>query len=106
MKPLYFCGWSFFRLLFGTVYRSRIYHAERIPPEGPFILASNHASFFDPPFIGSACSREISYLARETLFDIPLFGSVLRAVNVVPVDREGGGAAGLKGIFDRLKKGG
>ena len=31
---------------------------------------------------------------------------MLRSWRVVPVDRDGGGAAGLKGIFDRLQSGG
>ncbi len=74
--------------------------------EGPVILASNHASFFDPPLVGSASKREINYLARESLFRFPVVGSILRSVNSVPVDREGGGAAGLRAIFDRLQKGG
>src|SRR6185503_5766881 len=36
----------------------------------------------------------------------PVVGWVLRNWNSVPVDREGGGAKGLKAILDRLLKGG
>ena len=38
--------------------------------------------------------------------DIPVFGALLRRLNVVPVDRDGGGGAGLKAILDRLLSGG
>lgn len=86
--------------------RWRVYTPENVPARGPVILASNHASFLDPPLIGSAVQREINYLARESLFRFPGIGWLLRTVNAVPVDREGGGAAGLRVILDRLLKGG
>ncbi|MBI3875339.1 MAG: 1-acyl-sn-glycerol-3-phosphate acyltransferase [Verrucomicrobia bacterium] len=106
MNPSYFLTWSLCRLVFATYFRWRIFHPERVPLAGPVILAANHASYLDPPFIGSALKRPINYLARDTLFRWPLFGAYLRSLNVVPVDRDGGGAAGLKGILDRLLAGG
>ena len=48
----------------------------------------------------------VNYLARDTLFDVPLLRSLLRSWKVVPVDREGGGGAGLKAILARLLEGG
>jgi 1-acyl-sn-glycerol-3-phosphate acyltransferase len=106
MKALYFLGWSFFRFYFRVYHRSEVYGAENVPAAGPVILASNHASFLDPPLVGAATTREINYMARETLFRFPVLGSILRGVNAVPVDREGGGAAGLRAILDRLLGGG
>ena len=106
MNPSYFAAWIFFRLLFSTCFRWRVFNRERVPPEGPVILASNHASFLDPPLIGASLPRPINYLARDTLFRFPLVGAVLRSWNSVPVDREGGGAAGLRQILDRLLAGG
>lgn len=73
---------------------------------GPVILASNHASFLDPPLVGSGLPRDINYLARESLFRFPVVGAILRSWNAVPVDRDGGGAKGLKAILDRLLAGG
>jgi 1-acyl-sn-glycerol-3-phosphate acyltransferase len=70
------------------------------------ILACNHASYFDPPLVGSGLRRGLNFLARENLFRFPVLGWVLRQWQVVPVDREGGGAKGLKAILDRLLKGG
>jgi len=106
MKPLYFIGWSFFRCFFRAYCRCEIYNSENVPLTGPLILASNHASFLDPPFVGSSTRREINYLARESLFRFPVLGTILRRVNAVPVDREGGGAKGLRNILDRLLAGG
>ncbi len=106
MNPSYFIGWNFFRTLYRTYFRWRVYHPERVPLTGSVILASNHASFIDPPLVGAGLRRDINYLARESLFRFPVVGWVLRSWNSVPVDRDGGGAAGLKAILDRLLAGG
>jgi len=105
VKLLYSIGWNFFRGFFRFYTGWRVRGAEHVPLEGPLILASNHASFLDPPLVGSAIHREINYMARDTLFRFPVIGWVLREVNAVPVDREGGGASGLKTILDRLLAG-
>ncbi len=106
MNWTYRLGWIFFRSFFAVYSRAQFHHPERVPREGPVILASNHASFLDPPLVGSGLRRMVNYLARETLFDAPLVGAVLRSWKVVPVDRDGGGGAGLKAILDRLLGGG
>jgi 1-acyl-sn-glycerol-3-phosphate acyltransferase len=106
MNLVYLIGWTFYRCLFATYFRWQVYNAERVPLTGPVILASNHASFLDPPLVGSGVRRDINYLARKSLFRYPVVGLILRAVNAVPVDRDGGGGAGLKAILDRLHDGG
>jgi len=106
MKLIYRLAWRLSRVVFAVYFRWRVYHPERVPLCGPVILAANHASFVDPPLVGSGLKREINYLARESLFRFPVVGAILRAVNSVPVDRDGGGAAGLKAILGRLLAGG
>lgn len=106
MNTSYFLGWCFFRALFKLYFRWRVYNPERVPQSGPVILAANHTSFIDPPLVGAGLKRDINYLARESLFRFPVMDAVLRSWNSVPVDREGGGAAGLKKILDRLLAGG
>lgn len=106
MNLSYRIAWLLFRLMYSTYFRWRIYNSERVPMEGPVILASNHASFLDPPAIGSALPRGCNYLARESLFRYPGVGALLRSWQAVPVDRDGAGAKGLKAILDRLLAGG
>jgi 1-acyl-sn-glycerol-3-phosphate acyltransferase len=106
MNPVYFAGWCAYRFVYQFYFRWRVYNSERVPLDGPVILAANHASYLDPPLVGAGIRRGINYLARENLFRFPVMGWVLRQWQVVPVDREGGGAKGLKAILDRLLAGG
>ena len=101
----YFLGWSAFRLMYSTYFRWKVYGAENVPETGPAILVSNHASFLDPPLVGSGLKRGISYLARDTLFRYPGVGALLRSWQAVPVDRDGGGASGIRNIMERLNAG-
>ena len=106
MNFSYRLGWIFFRAWYATYFRWRVFNPERVPETGAVILASNHASFLDPPLVGAGLKRGINYLARESLFRFPGIGALLRSWSAVPVDRDGGGAAGLRAIMDRLLAGG
>jgi len=105
MNLSYRIGWTCFRVMYATYFRWRVYGANHVPLSGGVILASNHSSFLDPPLVGSGLKRDINYLARESLFRFPGIGALLRSWNAVPVDRDGGGAKGLKTILDRLLQG-
>jgi 1-acyl-sn-glycerol-3-phosphate acyltransferase len=74
MNFVYYLGWLFYRTLYATYFRWRVFNAERVPLKGPIILAANHASYLDPPLVGSGVHRGINYLARDTLFRFPGIG--------------------------------
>jgi 1-acyl-sn-glycerol-3-phosphate acyltransferase len=102
MNIVYWIGWRFFRLAFGTYFHWRVFNPERVPQAGPVILASNHASFLDPPLVGSPLRRAASFLARDTLFLNPIARWVLVRWQAIPVDRDGSSASGLKRILGAL----
>jgi len=106
MNLSYRIGWLGFRAMYRIYFRWRIFNADRVPQSGGVILACNHASFLDPPLVGSGLHRGINYMARESLFRFPGIGALLHSWQAVPVDRDGGGAAGLKAILERLLAGG
>ena len=54
---------------------------------GGMLIASNHESFFDPVLVGMGLPEPIFYLARRSLFRIPVFGQVIRVVGARPVSR-------------------
>ena len=97
----YYLAWFLGKLLF----RFRVVHRERIIKEGPVILAMNHESYLDPPLAGIAADREMYFLARKTLLDVPVLGWLLPRLNVVPVDQEGNDRSALKALLRVLKAG-
>ncbi len=105
MNAVYFLTSIVCKIVFRIYFRWRVCNRERVPRTGPAILASNHASFVDPPMIGSPLPRMINYLARESLFKNPLLTWYIRALQGVPVDRDGGSAKGLRVILERLLQG-
>lgn len=79
---------------------------DRVPREGGLIVASNHISFWDPPLVGSACPRELHYLAKDELFRAPVLGSLIRAFNAIPIRRGMADLAGLSRAIDVVRSGG
>jgi len=94
-----------FRALFACYFRWRVWHPEHVPTTGGLILACNHASYLDPPLVAAALPRPVSFLARKSLFRFPLLGWLLRRVYVVPLDRDGGSAAGLRTVLEQVQRG-
>ena len=105
MNFVYFLGWSMFRVMYATYFHWRVYNPERVPLDGPVILASNHASFLDPPLVGSGLRRQCTFLARDTLFRYRFTRWLLTHWQAVPIDRDGGGATGMRRILEALGKG-
>lgn len=86
-------------------FRLRTEHRDRVPMTGPVVIVANHTSHLDPPLVGGATRRQLSYLARDTLF-VGVFGVLIRSYDAVPVDRDGTGLAGIRATLKRLKQGG
>jgi 1-acyl-sn-glycerol-3-phosphate acyltransferase len=105
MNSYYWIGYHLSRLIGRLFFRLRIIHRERMIQAGPVILAMNHQSYLDPPFAGTACDRAIYFLARRTLMDVPLLGSLLPKLNVIPVNQEGIDRSALKALIHVLKSG-
>src|SRR4051794_5759007 len=57
-------SWAFFRL--------RGVAAEKVPTQGPVILAPNHFSFMDHFFLGVSIRRKVRFMAKSQLFTRPM----------------------------------
>jgi 1-acyl-sn-glycerol-3-phosphate acyltransferase len=78
---------------------------ENIPSSGPFILAVNHQSFFDPIFAGIMLRGQLCFMARDSLFNSRIFGPLLKSVKAIPVRRGQADLASIKAIIAHLKQG-
>ena len=105
MNVYYWIGYTFSRLVARLFFRFRVLHRERMIQKGPVILAMNHQSFLDPPLGGINCDRDIYYLARRSLLDVPLLGWLLPKLNVIPVNQEGIDRSALKTLIRVIKSG-
>ncbi len=93
------------RLIAKTCFSFKTVHRERIIEEGGALLAMNHQSYLDPPLAGISCHREIYFLARKTLLDWPVLGSIFPRLNVIPVDQERADMSALKAVIRLVKAG-
>ena len=72
--------------------RLQLRGVENVPTTGSFVLAPNHFSEIDPLVMGVAMwkvGRMPRYLAKASLFNIPVIGALLRASGQIPVERAG-----------------
>jgi 1-acyl-sn-glycerol-3-phosphate acyltransferase len=106
MTPLYRFAKVTIGLISAILWRVRTYGAQNVPASGPLIIACNHRSNLDPPLLGSHCPRQISYMAKKELFEIPVLGPLIAAVGAYPVDREGSAASAIKRSVEVLRSGG
>lgn len=70
--------------------------AEHLPEDGSYVLAPNHYSEFDPLIVAVATwrlGRAPRFMAKESLFKVPVLGALLRGTGMVPVARASNSAA-------------
>jgi 1-acyl-sn-glycerol-3-phosphate acyltransferase len=61
---------------------------ERIPRTGPVLLVANHPnSLLDAALVGLTANRPVHFLAKAPLFNIPVFGALMRALGMIPAYR-------------------
>ena len=93
------------RFWFGLIFRTRVIGAENIPKSGAFILAANHVSNWDPPFLGTFIDREVCYMGKEELFKNPVMAWACRSLHVFPVKRGAADKTAIKTAVKILKEG-
>jgi 1-acyl-sn-glycerol-3-phosphate acyltransferase len=80
---------------------------ERLPAEGPFILASNHHNYLDAVVLGAAVPRPINFLVMPRVFHAsPLHPSVHRWLGSIPVNLERPDPGAIKRSLRVLEDGG
>jgi len=73
--------------IYKFVFKGHLIGRENIPQKDSFIMVSNHGSLLDPPLLGHALGRNISFMAKSELFKIPFLGFIIKACGAYPVKR-------------------
>ena len=90
MEPLYGLAKVLLRRPLRHGLRWTVEGVERIPAEGPVVLASNHVSYLDPlcvAYVADLAGRKVRFLAKAELFESWWFGPVVRKLGNIPVHR-------------------
>ena len=82
-------------------------NVERIDPAKRYIIVANHYSYLDIPCLLTAIPQPIRFMAKASLFRIPVFGWALGRAGFIPIDRKNRRTAvkSFDQAVDRIRKG-
>lgn len=105
---LYRLGWLTCFIIFKLLYRFKVEgheNLDQIPENQGVLLCSNHISGIDPPLVGAATSRKLSFMAKAELFEMPILGPLIKRLNAFPVKRGASDRHALKKAMEVLNNG-
>ncbi|HEX8252742.1 MAG TPA: lysophospholipid acyltransferase family protein [Thermoanaerobaculia bacterium] len=82
-------------------------NVEHLDPAKRYILVANHYSYLDIPCIVAAIPQPVRFMAKASLFKVPIFGWAIGRAGFIPVDRKNRRTA-VKSFdlaADRIRKG-
>ncbi|HUJ12201.1 MAG TPA: lysophospholipid acyltransferase family protein [Thermoanaerobaculia bacterium] len=85
----------------------RTENTERIDRQQRYIIVANHYSYFDIPCIFAAIPQPIRFMAKVSLFKIPIFGWAIGRAGFIPIDRKNRRTAvkSFELAVERIRKG-
>ncbi|GAC1354471.1 MAG: hypothetical protein NVS4B11_28100 [Ktedonobacteraceae bacterium] len=84
--------------------RIRLKGRYNVPKHGPFLIASNHLSWTDIPFVPLFLPRRVVYMGKEEYFTSKI-AWLVRFLGAFPVKRGEGDRQALRAADEQLKKG-
>ena len=87
-------------------FKLEVHGREVFPPQGPFLVASNHLSHIDPAALAAVSPRKIGFLAKEELYENKILSAYLLTVGVMPLKRGKSDIRALRQGLAILKTGG
>jgi 1-acyl-sn-glycerol-3-phosphate acyltransferase len=97
--------WAWIRPILYIVTSRDVRGLENIPREGGFILTCNHFSVGDPPVLTGTFPRRIAWMAKQELFDFPIFGKLYHMGGFIPVRRFEGDLRAIRRSQAALRRG-
>lgn len=93
--------------LVGWFAKIEVRGAQNLPRQGAYVLAPNHHSEFDPLTVAVATwrmGRAPRFMAKESLFRVPVLGAAMRKTGMVPVSRTGRGKNGASQSMEQASQ--
>ncbi len=105
MNFLYRLACALVACYYRIIYFASVTGKENIPKEGGFLLCANHKSNNDPPFIAAFLPRQINFLAKKELFEVPVLGWLIRQLGAIPLNRGGSDTSAIKTSMSIMRSG-
>ena len=103
---MYFVALWLVKLGYFLFYNIKVEGRENLPKHGGIVVASNHRSFADPPLIAILFPFcRCTFMAKEELFQKPLFAWLIRGLGAFPVTRGGGDTGVIDEAAARVRAG-
>jgi len=97
--------WTWVRSLLVIVTSRDVRGLGNIPPDGGLILTCNHFSVGDPPILTGIFPRRVVWMAKQELFDFPIFGKLYSMGGFIPVRRFEGDLRAIRRAQTALRRG-
>lgn len=87
------------------LYRFEVKGLEHFPQTGGVLICANHIDALDPPVVGITAPRDVNFMAKEELFNMPVFKGLLPKLRAFPVKRGMSDREALRKAISLLKNG-
>jgi 1-acyl-sn-glycerol-3-phosphate acyltransferase len=77
---------------------------ELFPNQG-YIIIANHRSSIDPMLIQSSIARPLKWMIAREYTEVPIMGTLLRIIGVVPVNRDGSDRTAIRQAVAEIEAG-
>lgn len=68
--------------------RLKVTGRENVPKKGPFLVVSNHLSYYDPPIVVISVNRPMGFIAKKELFTKAWLRNLINFFGAIQIDRE------------------
>lgn len=97
--------YSILRIIATPLFRIRVHGVEKIPENEKYIVCANHKSLLDPVFIALALNRQVHFIAKKELFEVPILKNILKFLKAIPAQRDGKDLSVLRDSIKLIKSG-
>jgi cytidylate kinase len=96
---------AFVATIYHIVFGMRLKRIFKPEPNQNYLFASNHRAYSDPPAVSCRLPREVHFVAKDSLFKVPVLGPLIRYLNSFPIRREMFDREAMAHAVDVLKRG-
>ena len=97
--------YSILRIIATPLFRIRVHGTKNIPENKKYIVCANHKSMIDPVFIALALDRQVHFIAKKELFEVPVLKNILKFLKAIPAQRDGKDLSVLRDSIKLIKSG-